>query len=65
MNFDEEDMNDFMQADSPQMQSQGPALVNQGDFESSDPFANSTPEMMSGFNSASPVAVDNDLTEEE
>jgi len=65
MNFDEEDMNDFMQADaSPQMQNQGPALVNQGDFESSDPFANSTPEMMSGFG-ASPVAVDNDLTEEE
>lgn len=66
MNFDDTDMNDFMQAGSPTMmpQSEGPALVSQGEFESSDPFANSTPEMMSGFN-ASPVQVENDLTEEE
>jgi len=48
------------------MQNEGPALVSQGEdaFGESDPFANSTPEMMTGFN-ASPAQVDNDLTEEE
>jgi len=40
--------------------------MNQGEggFES-DPFANSTPEMMSGFGASPVMQADNDYTEEE